>query len=41
MKLKRSHVNRRTDRNIYRKTAQKTIAKNFPGKIMERGGTRL
>lgn len=41
MKLKRSHVSKRADRRIFTKTAQKTLSKQFPGKIMERGGTRL
>ena len=37
----RQRVNRRVDRRIFRKTAYKTHVLNIPGKIMQRGGTRL
>lgn len=37
----RSRVNRRVDKRVFKKTAAKTHALNIPGKIMQRGGTRL
>ena len=37
----RSHVSRRKDRRIFKKTAMATDKKNIPGQIMQRGGIRL
>lgn len=37
----RSRVHARKDKAIFRKTAARTNAKNIPGKILQRGGTRL
>lgn len=37
----RSKVRRSVDHKIFRKTAAKTHVLNIPGKVMQRGGTRL
>ena len=37
----RSHVNKRRDRRIFKKTAARTKARNLPGKMVERGGQVL
>lgn len=37
----RSRVRKSVDRRIFKKTASKTHALNIPGKVMQRGGTRL
>ena len=37
----RSRVRKSTDRRIFKKTAMKTHSLNIPGKVMQRGGTRL
>ena len=37
----RSKVRKSTDRRIFRKTASRTHSLNIPGKILQRGGTRL
>ena len=37
----RQRVNRRVDHRIFAKTARKTHSLNIPGKVMQRGGTRL
>lgn len=37
----RSHVNKRVDRRIFKKTASRTNARNIPGHMLQRGGTRL
>lgn len=37
----RSHVKPRKDKAIFRKTASRTNARNIPGHMIQRGGTRL
>lgn len=37
----RQRVNRRVDRRIFSKTARRTDVRNIPGKLVQRGGTRL
>lgn len=37
----RQRVNKRVDRKIFSRTAARTKAANIPGKIIQRGGTRL
>lgn len=37
----RSHVNKRVDKRVFRKTASRTKARNLPGKMLERGGQCL
>lgn len=37
----RSHVNKRVDRKIFKKTASRTNVRNVPGHMVSRGGTRL
>lgn len=37
----RQRVNKRVDKKIFRKTAARTNSMNIPGKIIQRGGTRL
>lgn len=41
MSRTRQRVNRRVDHRIFRKTASRTHSLNIPGKVMQRGGTRL
>ena len=37
----KTNLNRRKDHRIFRKTASRTHVRNIPGKILQRGGTRL
>lgn len=37
----RSRVKKSVDRKIFRRTAMKVHGLNIPGKVMQRGGTRL
>lgn len=37
----RKRVNARKDKRIFRKTAGKINARNIPGRLLQRGGTRL
>ena len=37
----RSHVNKRVDKRVFKKTAARTNARNVPGHMVQRGGTRL
>lgn len=37
----RSHVRPRKDKAIFKRTASRTNARNIPGRIIQRGGTRL
>lgn len=37
----RARVNKRVDRKIFKKTAARTNARNVPGHVLQRGGTRL
>lgn len=39
--MKRSRVNRRKDRRIFRKTAARVNARNLPGHLNQLGGTTL
>lgn len=37
----RSRVHVRKDKAIFKRTASRTNVKNIPGRIIQRGGTRL
>lgn len=39
--MARVRVNRRKDHRIFTKTARKVNVKNIPGRLIQRGGTRL